>query len=271
MTVLMEPGAVLAAYRSSRPLLIALAALNALAVTGVAILVTVDGGWRGTWLTAAAAAYALASLLLSWITLRVSGRSLVIHPDWFDYRTSTESLQARWDQVDAVYATPPGLLGRRGLLGRYDYRLQVCGRRVDAGPGVGADAHLGEIVAERTLPHLRNRSLARLRSGRPVRFGRVTLEPGSLVVRAWPPRHIDLEEVGAHRLAHGRLTIQLKGRRRPLHLPLARMPNAALLLDLLACRPDWQGAAAKHRAQRPNNARTKNQRLEGRSAMRRVK
>lgn len=271
MTAPMEPEAVLAAYRSSRPLIAALATLNMLAVAGVAFLVMADGGWRGSWLTAAAGAYAVASLLLSWITLRVSGRSLVIHPDWFDYRTSTEFLQARWDQVEAVYANPAGILGRRSLFGRYEYRLVVGRRRVDAGTAVGADADLGRIIAERTLPHLRDRSMARLRSGRPVRFGPLTLEPGSLVVRALPTRRIDLEQVGEHRMAHGRLALQLKGRRRPLHVPLGRVPNAAALVELLDRRGEWQAAPGRHRPQRPNNARAKNQTLAGRSAMRLVK
>ena len=203
----MESEAILAAYRSSRRLTAALAVLNVLAVAGAALLVTADGGWRGTWLTAAAGAYAVASLLLSFITLRVSGRSLVIHPDWFDYRTSTESLRARWDQVEAVHATPAGIVGRRGLFGRFEYRLEVCGRRVDAGTAVGADADLGRIVARRTLPHLFDRSVAHLRSGRAVRFGPVTLEPDSLVVRALPTRRIDLDHLGGHRLAHGRLAL----------------------------------------------------------------
>jgi hypothetical protein len=267
----METEAILAAYRSSRSLLASLALLNALTVAGAGLLVAADGGWRGTWMTKAAGAYAVASLLLSWLTLRVSGRSLIVHSTWFDYRTSTQFLQARWDQVDAVYATPAGVLGRRGLLGRYEYRLEVCGRRLDAGTAVGADADLGRIVAERTLPHLLDRSVARLRSGRAVQFGPVTLEPDSLVVRALPNRRIDLDRIGAHRLARGRLALQVKGKRRPVRIPLGRVPNARVLLDLLGRRPEWQRAPGPHRAQRPNSARAKNQKLAGRSAMRRVK
>ena len=78
---MVEAPATLAAYRSSRSLIAALAALNALTVAGAAGLVAADGDWHGTWPTKAAGAYAVASLLISWLTLRVSGRSLVIHSD----------------------------------------------------------------------------------------------------------------------------------------------------------------------------------------------
>lgn len=266
-----EPEAILAAYRSSRRLIGALAALNALTVAGAALTVAADGGWRGTWMTNAAGAYTVASLLISWLTLRVSGRSLEVHPTWFDYRTSTELLRARWDQVDTIYSTPAGICGRRGPLGRYEYRFEVCGRRVDAGTAVGADADLGKILAEHTLPHLFDRSVAILRAGRPVNFGRVTLEPHALVVRSLTSRCVDLDEIGAHRLARGKLALEVKGRGRPLCLPLGRVPNALVLIDLLDRRLAWQGAPARPRSQRPNRARAKNQRLEGRSAMRRVR
>jgi hypothetical protein len=267
----MEAPAVLAAYRSSRALIAALAALHALTVAGTAGLVAADGGWRGTWMTAAAGAYALAALFIAWVVLRVSGRSLVIHSDWFDYRTPREFLQARWDQVDTVWATASGVVGRRGLFGRYEYHLEIAGRRLDAGTAVGADAGLGRLVAEHTLPHLLDRSVARLRSGRTVRFGTLTLEPNALVVRAFPHRRIDLDHLSAHRLAHRRLAIEVKGRRRPLQVRLSRVPNAWVLMDLLDRRADWQAGPRRHRAQRPNSARAKNQRLAGRSAMRRVR
>jgi len=266
-----EPEAILAAYRSSRRLIAGLAALNALTMAGAALTVVADGGWRGTWMTNAAGAYAVASLLISWLTLRVSGRSLEIHSTGFDYRTSTEFLRARWDQVDTIYSTPAGICGRRGPLGRYEYRFEVCGRRVDAGTAVGADADLGKVLAEHTLPHLFDRSVAILRAGRPVSFGRVTLEPHALVVRSLPSRWVDLDEIGAHRLARGRLALEVKGRRRPLCLPLGRVPNALVLIDLLNRRLAWQGAPARPRSQRPNRARAKNQRLDGRSAIRRVR
>jgi len=266
-----EPEAILAAYRSSRRLIAALAALNALTVAAAALTVAADGGWRGTWMTNVAGAYAVASLLISWLTLRVSGRSLEVHSTWFDYRTSTEFLRARWDQVDTVYSTPAGICGRRGPFRRYEYRFEVCGRRVDAGTAVGADADLGKVIAEHTLPHLFDRSVALLRAGRPVRFGRVTLEPHALVVRALPSRRVDLEEIEAHRLARGRLALEVKGKQRPLCLPLGRVPNARVLLDLLDQRLAWQGAPARPRPQRPTRARAKNQRLEGRSAILRVR
>ena len=170
-----------------------------------------------------------------------------------------------------MWATPAGVLGRRGLLGRYEYHLIVSGRRLDAGTSVGAHADLGRIAAERTLPHLVDRSVARLRSGRPVRFGRLTLEPDALVVRAFPARHIDLDRIASHRLAHRRLALVVKGQRRPLQIPLGRVPNARVLMDLLDRRPDWQAAPGRRRAQRPNSARAKNQKLDGRSAIRRVR
>ena len=267
----MTTQAVLAAYRSSRPLLATLALLNALTVAGAAALVTADGGWRGTWLTTAAGAYALASLIISWLTLRVSGRSIVIHPDWFDYRAPTEFLQARWDQVDTVWATASGVVGRRGLFGRYEYHLQIAGRRVDAGTAVGADAHLGRIVAEHTVPHMTDRAVAHLRSGRAVRFGTLTLQPDALVVRGIPSRCIDLDSVAAHRLAGHRLALEVKGKRRPLQVRLSCVPNAWVLLDLLDRRADWQAGPGRRRPQRPKNARAKNQKLAGRSAIRRVR
>lgn len=267
----MDPEATLVTYRSSRRLIAGLAALNALTVAAAAFTVAADGGWRGTWMTNTAGAYAVASLLISWLILRVSGRSLDVHPTWFDYRTSTESLRARWDQVDSVYATPAGICGRRRPLGRYEYRFEVCGRRVDVGTAVGADADLGKVLAERTLPHLFDRSVALLRAGRPACFGRVTLEPRALVVRSLPSRCVALNEIGAYRLARRRLALEVAGRRRPLYIPLGRVPNARVLLDLLDQRLAWQGAPTGPRPQRPNRARAKNQRLEGRSAIRRVR
>jgi len=259
------------AYRSSRPLVAALIVLNTLTVAGVAFLIVADGGWRGTWITGAAAAYAVASLLISWLILRVSGRSLVIHPAWFDYRTSGEWLMARWDQVDALYATPAGVTGHRGLLGRYEYRIVVSGRRVDAGTAVSADAELGRIVAERTHPHLLDRSIGRLRAGRPVHFGRLTLEPDRLVVHTWPTRRIDLDRVTGHHLAGRRLILDIKGTKRPMQVPLARLPNARVFIDLLDHRPDWQGGPGRRSSQRPKSALAKNQTFDGRSAMRLVR
>lgn len=266
-----ESEAILAAYRSSRRLIAALAALNALTMTGAALTVAADGGWRGTWMTNAAGAYTVASLLISWLILRVSGRSLEVHSTWFDYRTSTEFLRARWDQVDTIYSTPAGICGRRRPMGRYEYRFEICGRRVDAGTAVGADAYLGKVLAEQTLPHLFDRSVALLRAGRPVHFGRIILEPQALVVRSLPSRCVDLDAIGTHRLARGKLALEVKGRRRPLCLPLGRVPNARVLIDLLDRRLAWQGVPVGPHSQRPNKARAKNQRLEGRSAMRRVR
>ena len=99
----------------------------------------------------------------------------------------------------------------------------------------------------------------------------MTLEPGALVVRALSRRRIDLERLGVHRVVRGRLVLAAKGKRRLVGVSLRRVPNAPVLLDLLDRRADWQAAPGRRRGQRPKNALTKNQRLAGRSAIRRVR
>ena len=258
-----EPEAILVAYRSSRRLIAGLAALNALTVAAAAFTVAADGGWRGTWMTNAAAAYAVASLLISWLILRVSGRSLDVHPTWFDYRTSTESLRARWDQVDTVYAAPARDLRPAPPLGAI--RIPLRGLRAPGGcrHGGGSRRRPGE-------GHRRAHTAAPLRpvGGPPARRPARVLRPGHPgaprpggavpvlpVRRSRRDRHPPPGPRQAGTGAEGQAAPAVHPSRTSAQRPGA--PRSA------RPAPGLAGSPRRPRPQRPNRARAKNQRLDG--------
>ncbi len=194
------------------------------------------------WLTAAFISCGVAAVAVGFMAARAVGRRLEVYEDWFRYRVATRVIAARWHQVEAFYTATSSLdpSTRPRLAGRYEFGIIVGGRRLDLGTAIGADAALGMVIDARTRPQVVARTAARLRAGRAVPFGLVTLEPDRLTFRSVGARPIPLSKLESHELEHGRYIFRSVDRKRPVTIPVARIPDPYALHEIIEQRSTWQ-------------------------------
>jgi len=213
--------------------------LPLLALAGLAgvVLLSAAGGRAergGIWFLVAAAVCGLPTVILAGLTGATIGVHLEIHPGWFRYRSPRVRVEARWDQVEAFYTNTTHLAGRRRrLAGRYEYRVEVFGRRIELGTAVGADAALGRMIDERTRPRIVKRAKAHLQAGRSVPFGPVTVHHGGLTFKGSARRRIGYVELERHDLEHGRYVFKAYGKRMWASIPISRIPNPLALSQVI--------------------------------------
>ena len=195
------------------------------------------------WLTAAFIACGVAAITLGFMAAYAVGRRFEVYEDWLRYRVLTRVVAARWHQVGAFHTTTTSIdpsQKRRRFAGRYEFTIVVGERRLDLGTAIGADAELGLTIDARTRPQVVARTVARLRAGRPVSFGLITVEPDRLTFRSVGARSIPLSKLESHQLESGRYTFSAVDRKRPVAIPIARIPDPFALHEVIEQRATWQ-------------------------------
>jgi hypothetical protein len=236
-------------YRSRRPLAVALVLFGVVVIGAGAMLASRTGmGETGSFL--AGAACGVSALIAAVLLWRVSGRRLMAYPDWFHVIGPRGGFAARWDQIDGFYANPAAVTGTMPgrLAGRYEYRLVIGDRTLEIGLPVGADKELGDLIDAATRPVVRERAASRLMAGREVSFGPVTIAPDTIRVRGLRRRSVPLHTLERAELRGPRLVIASKDRRRPLRVPISRIPNARAVVDLIDRRDKWKPKPKDHRS-----------------------
>jgi hypothetical protein len=210
------------------------------------------------WLTAGFIACGVAAIALGLMSARAMGRRLEVYEDWFRYRRVAKVVAARWHQVEAFYTATSSLdpSTRRRIAGRYEFGIVVGGQRLDLGTAIGADAALGMVIDARTRPRVVARTAARLRAGRAVTFGLVSLAPDRLTFRSVGARSIPLSKLESHKLEHSRYIFRAVDRKRPVVIPVGRIPDPFALHQAIEQRTDWQAQEKPTSAQRPRRDRT---------------
>ncbi len=203
------------------------------------------------WLTTAFIACGVAAVAVGYMAAHALGRRLEVYEDWFRYRILTRVIAARWHQVEAFYTATAGIdpSSRRRLAGRYEFGIIVGGRRLDLGTAIGADAALGVVIDARTRPQVVARAAARLRAGRTVPFGLVIVEPDRLSFKSVGARPIPLSKLENQKLEFGRYIFRAVDRKRPVTIPVARIPDPFALHELIEQRSAW------HAQEKPATAR----------------
>ena len=230
-------------YRARWYLRFGLPLLTLSGVFGI-VLLSVAGGRAergGLWFLIAAAVCGLATIILAGLSGATIGVRLEIYPGWLRYRSPRVRIEARWDQIDTFY-TNTTQLARPGwrLVGRFEYRIEVFGRRLQLGTAVGANAALGRLIDERTRPRIVKRAKAHLQAGRSVPFGPITVHHDSLTFRGSGRRQISYVELERHDLEHGRYVFKAYGKRMWASIPVSRIPNALALGQVIDEITTWR-------------------------------
>lgn len=170
--------------------------------------------------------------LLAFRAFRAAGQAVAVHKNGLHLiRLRGPSLKVRWTDIHAVHTSGT----RYQLAGKPvsdRYRLVIAtadGRTIEIPDHIQDLDELSATIRSRIDPIIRPDLISRLESGEPVGFGPVTLDRSGLRVgrRAWAWQNLDRLEI-----AGGSLVIESTNGR--IALPVAEVPNTALLLELAA-------------------------------------
>lgn len=175
------------------------------------------------------------------------GRGLVVYV--FEgglIRTARRETQiCRWDEMHSV--TTAGARRTPGRRPPWRYRVVAAGgRRFELGDELPGVRDLGEaLVAEAARRALPAR-LAAVEGGATAEFGPFTVDRWGIAVNG---EHMPWQAVRAVTLGGGEVAVHRNGDPRPVTVPLDRVPNAAVLVELcrrLLSRVEHAGAGGTH-------------------------
>jgi hypothetical protein len=201
--------------------------------TGLAILamrLTSESEPSFTRWAALSAAAGFGAIVATIVVQRATRRRLEVFETWFRYTSDDETVLARWDQVQAFYT--PSVRFRR-FLGRPEYRLVAGGHTLDIGSRIGASAELGEMIVARTTEAAIDRARARIASGRPARFGPITLNQDGIEIRRGRTLRVPFVRIRDQRLNGKQYVLTSLDRRRAAVIPVSKIPNVMALNTLV--------------------------------------